>query len=336
MDPLDAPTTTAAWYARFAEQDTRDASPVLSEWAAGIAGDDRVLALIDALPRPRRQPNLVLGAARYLGAPDGTWPDLRSWLLAHWEDVAEVTARRSTQTNEAGRCATLLPHLAAVDGPVALLEVGASAGLCLLPDRYSYRYDTVDGPVRLDPPDGPGPVVLPCRLDPPDDVPTRLPDVAWRAGIDLAPVDVTDPDDLAWLSALVWPGQDERLARLHAAARLVAADPPRIVRGDLVEALERTAAQAPSGARLVVLHTAVLAYLPEARRTEFVRRVRDLDATWISNESPGVLTYDGWTDPPAPQVGSRNVLAVDGVPRALTGQHGATWSALPTPPDRRA
>ena len=51
---------------------------------------------------------------------------------------------RRTQTNEPRRCATLLPALAQLDGPLALLEVGASAGLCLYPDRYSYRYDGGD------------------------------------------------------------------------------------------------------------------------------------------------------------------------------------------------
>ncbi|MFE7567952.1 DUF2332 family protein [Streptomyces sp. NPDC057539] len=45
-----------------------------------------------------------------------------------------------TETNEPGRCATLLPALAALDGPLALIEVGASAGLCLHADRYSYDY----------------------------------------------------------------------------------------------------------------------------------------------------------------------------------------------------
>jgi hypothetical protein len=56
--------------------------------------------------------------------------------------------RRRTQTNEVGRCAVLLPALAELPEPLALLEVGASAGLNLLPDRYSYEYLHPDGAVH--------------------------------------------------------------------------------------------------------------------------------------------------------------------------------------------
>src|SRR5690606_8447977 len=98
------------------------------------------VALIDTLPPGKRQPNLVLAAARWHGASGG-YDDLRRVLLTRWHDVAATVRARATQTNEAGRCATLLPFLARLPQPLALLEVGASAGLCLLPDRYSYRFD---------------------------------------------------------------------------------------------------------------------------------------------------------------------------------------------------
>lgn len=67
----------------------------------------------------------------------------------------------------------------------------------MLPDRYGYAY----GPHRL----GPGEVVLACTPSGPVPLPARLPEVVWRAGIDLDPIDVADPGSGRWLESLVWP-----------------------------------------------------------------------------------------------------------------------------------
>ena len=79
-------------------------------------------------------------------------------LRHHVDAVRGVMLARRTQTNEAGRCAALLPVLARLPQPLALLEVGAAAGLCLLPDRYGYDY----GERRLPAPSPDAPV-FPCR-----------------------------------------------------------------------------------------------------------------------------------------------------------------------------
>ena len=106
--------------------------------------------------------------------PSWPTPAWREWLLRNWDAVAEVARARTTQTNEAGRCATWMPRLSRIDGPVALLEVGAAAGLCLFPDRYGYEYTTPSGIRRLQPPEPAG-VTLPCRIDDADAVPAALP-----------------------------------------------------------------------------------------------------------------------------------------------------------------
>ena len=115
--------------------------------------------------------------------------------------------------------------------------------------------------------------------------------MVWRAGLDLNPLDVTNPADLAWLDALIWPEHAHRRARLRAAAALATAEPPLLVRGDLVDDLPALAAQAPADATLVVFHTSVLYQVPPPRREAFTRMVRALPGHWIANEDPDVLTY---------------------------------------------
>ncbi len=325
MTELDA-DSLREYYRKFAQLEATDTSPIYAAWASGVAQDDEVIKHLPDLPKPKRQANLLFAAARHLGAGEGDYAALRTWLLEHWEMTRDLMLARSTQTNEAGRCAVLLPALAQIERPISLIEVGASAGLCLYPDRYSYTYTTESGPVTLHPKDGPSTVALACELTnaPPPD---RIPEVAWRTGIDLNPIDITDGDQQEWLRSLIWPEHELRRDRLSAAASIVSAEPPRLVPGDLLETVDSVLSEAPAQTQKVVFHSAVLAYVEPAERERFavLMRSRD-DVVWISNEGGGVL----------PEIGAqvdrekdgRFVLAVDGRVIALTGPHGQSFEGL--------
>jgi hypothetical protein len=303
--------TTAATYAEFAARQTRGVSPAYERLAVAVSRDDEVLALLSTLPAAKRQPNLLFGVVRFLGGPVEDPAAFHDYAVTCWPAIEAEMHTRAVQTNEAGRCAILLPVLATLPQPLALLDVGASAGLCLYPDRYTYRY----GDHQI----GTGDPVLDCAatgLTPP----AGLPEVVWRAGLDLNPLDVTNPADLAWLNALIWPEHAHRRARLRAAAAIAAADPPLLARGDLVDDLPALAAQAPAGATLVIFHMSMLYQVPPPRRAAFAKVVRELPGHWISNEDPDVLTYD--TLPTTPDGALRSVLALDGTPLAWTRSHG--------------
>ncbi|MFX0577341.1 DUF2332 domain-containing protein [Nocardia nepalensis] len=322
---------TAQRYRLFAETEARGNSPRYEQWCLGIAETPELLALIEQLPEPKRQPNLVLGATRYVGVPDSEFPEFERWLIAHWDTVREVASARNTQTNEAGRTAVLLPVLAQLPGPLSLIEVGASAGLCLYPDRYSYHYD--DRPA-LDPQDGPSPVALTCTTSGNPLVPEQLPSVLHRAGVDLNPLDVTDSEAMHWLECLVWPGRPERLDRLRAAIDIAQQDPPRLVAGDINAEITDLVQAAPRDTTVVVFGSAVLAYLDAEARAAFEETVRGLPCHWISNEGAHVIrTVADQLPEPLTDRRGQFVVALDGRPLAYAGPHGQTldWFAADIP-----
>jgi hypothetical protein len=371
------------------------------------------------LPREKRQPHLVFAVSRLLGAPEEAYPQWRAWMVGHWPSVRAEALVRTTQTNEPGRTAALLPLLAQIEGPIALLEVGASAGLCLYPDRYSYEYvrgaaspvadvaaatstratlttagnsappsdvsqsgppqsgaapfelaqlelaqsgpaqsgpaqsgpaqsgpaqsgPAQSGPAqsepaqavvnRIDPEDGPSEVVLRCEVSGDGPLPSAMPQIVWRAGIDLQPLDVSDDADLRWLHVLVGPEQHERRDRISAAARIVRADKPHLYKGDVADTLAATASAAPADATLVVLVVGVLVYLPPERRAAFSDELDALvagGARWISLEDPAVFPSMSATlarhPAPAPALFP---LALDGEPLAWCAPHGQSIAWL--------
>jgi hypothetical protein len=315
MTGLDVALGTAENYRRFAVQEAAGRSVAYEQLALAVAGDDLVLSFLERLPLVKRQPNLLFGAARYLLVSPAEHASLRSLVSDRPDELAHVMRTRRTQTNEAARCAVLLPALALLHPPLALLEVGAAAGLTLIPDVYSYDYD--GHRVAGTGPEGPW---LSCRPMGPVPLPDLPPEVVWRAGIDLNPLDLNDDDDMAWLSCLVWPGEAGRAERLQHAIAAARRDPPTIYRGDLLDDLARVAAEAPTYATLVVYHSAVLAYVDNPKRQAFAAAVRELGAVWLSNEGAGVLPGVATGSGPASFVfvrGGEEVLA-------RTDPHG-TW-----------
>lgn len=302
-------------YARFARDEAPGRSVLYAGWAAGVAGDDTIAGILARIPATRRQPPLVFAVTRMLGAPEADYPAWAAWVRGHADQVVAEASRRRLQTNEPQRCAALLPALAGVDGPIALLEVGASAGLCLYPDRYSYRYRGSDTDTRLDPEEGPSPVVLECDVQ--GDPPLRLPHVVWRAGIDLQPLDAAAPDDRRFLTSLVWPGEAGRADRVRAALDIAAAAPPLLVAGDATDpaVLRALAARAPRGATLVITTPGVLPHIDRAGRARLIAAIRELDAVWVTIDPPGLHGAATGTD-------HGFVLARDGEPLATVDPLG--------------
>ncbi len=317
-------------YADFAAA-TRGQSACFEAWANGVRADRAVLGWLETFPQAKQQPNLIFAAARWHGVPaPGPYADLRAALLTDDGPIRATVSERSTQTNEVGRVATLAPVFAALSAragaPLALLEVGTSAGLGLYPDRYDYHWP---GAGRLT---GSGGPVLTCDVTGPMPVPTAPVPVGWRAGIDRHPLDVADADAMAWLETLVWPEQQQRRERLWQAIAVARRDPPRIIAGDLRERLPELVEEAAAHGEVVVFHSAVISYLDHSARAGFHALMADLVARrrcrWVSNEGRRVLPeVTATATRPAP-AGLDFVLGLDGRALAWTHQHGAAMDWL--------
>jgi len=293
-------------------------SPLYVALCAGLADDPETAALLLNAAPGQQIPNLLLAGvhdlllgggdearhplARYYATivSDPTPPDdhayqaFRAFCGAFRGALLHRIRTRSTQTNEPRRAAVLFPALGLIarasGRPVALLEAGASAGLLLQPDCYGYAYgDRRAGDLAST-------LQLGCELLPPLEppIPSQVA-IAWRAGLDLAPVDVTDAIAVRWLSACLWPEHLERAEDLRRAISLARETSPHVARGDLVDDLTPLMAQAPLDAALVVMHATALLYLTDARSRRFVEAVegaarRLRRPIWLlSFESAGIL-----------------------------------------------
>ncbi len=270
----------ARGFQRFAEQEAEPAfSPLYAHLCRGIAADPEVLTLAAETPSSQPAPNLLLGAVHCLllsgindplaafypsltSSPDlnDAYPAFHRFCLAYAQPIRELILTRRVQTNEVARSACLMPAFALVArqaayAPLSLIEIGASAGLNLLWDRYSYdyangrRYGASDASLQI-------PCILRGDILPP--FPSRLPEVAFRIGVDLHPVDSRDTDAVLWLRALIWPEHHERVIRLQQALAIASVSPPTILAGDALSLLPEMIAKAPPDTALCVFHSLVI------------------------------------------------------------------------------
>jgi hypothetical protein len=235
----------------------------------GSAPALRFAGALHRLVLERRAPALAVHYPSVGGTPGAVWPAARTAVEEHLELLRELV-RRPVQTNEVGRSSALLGgllHVAAEHGPrVRLLELGASAGLNLVVDRY--RHEVAPGVVL-------GHATSACVLDdpwqgslPPYDSPLE---VVERLGCDPAPLDPGSTEDRLTLTSYVWADQRNRLERLRGALEVAAAHPARVRRSGAGDFLEQELEPRP-GRTTVVWHSIVRQYLsPEERQ-----RVRDL------------------------------------------------------------
>ena len=231
----------------------------------GIAADRDLLELACSLPEGD-DPNLFLAAVHFLllkgekhdlrrfypslngRLKANPFPAFRSFCLEHRDQLRSLLRKRSVQTNEVGRCAVLLPAFQLVEEigegkPMALIDLGTSAGLILLWDYYAYDYGTAGVYGRLS-----APVRVSCdirgNVTPP--LSSNFAHIVSRVGIDTHPVNLKISDAALWLRALVWPEHQNRALLLERAIEVAKRHPPRLIAGDIAQKLPKILEDLPT------------------------------------------------------------------------------------------
>jgi hypothetical protein len=307
-DVAELATFLRAW----ADVELAGYCPLYDRVARALADDEAMLVRIAGMaPREKLVPVLLFAAVKWLaegdpssplariysGAPGDPWPAFRAMLDAREDDIARLMRSRRIQTNEVGRAAAVLPALALAHArlgrPLALVELGASAGLNLQLDRFAYEYGSA---VAIG--DRAAVVRLACEIRGPlrPPLPVVPPPIASRCGIDLDPVDPTDDEQCRWLEACVWPGVPGRAERLRAAVRLARSAPPRVLRGNMLDLLPAVLDGLPGDVAPCIVSTWALAYLSEDERgvlaDGLVRAGARRDLACVTAEFPNATPWD--------------------------------------------
>jgi hypothetical protein len=274
-------TRSVGYWDYFAEEARLAGAPLYERLAQGVAGDERLRALANEAREGQPPANLLFAAVHFLllrgaehplrrhyanltvGAPptgEDPFPLFADFCARHEDALCALIRARVTNTNEAGRSATLAAGFRALGAeagePLHLIEIGPSAGLNLIWDRYRIGYrrgaeERFAGPreARL---------ALKCEARGERFPPLGpAPRVASRIGLERDPVDLADANDRDWLKALVWPDRVERFQRLEAAIAMFVEAPAPIRAGDALSLLPEALAEAPQDESLCVYHSFV-------------------------------------------------------------------------------
>lgn len=285
-------------FKQFAMKECRGSSSLYEYLSESIAQDEELLRLASHAMQEQPVPNLFLGAVHYLllqginhelrecyssivsnpKEAATAFPYFKDFCMSYTAKLIPILMNRRVQTNEVRRCAYLYPVFCYIHEltkrPLALIEIGTSAGLQLLWDRYSYSYN---GSEEVYGDSGSALVIHSQILG--NSQPFLLkasPPVTSKMGIDLHVMDLNNEDDHLWLKSLIWPEHIERRMNFEKAAQLLKEDPVDLIEGDGVKKLPELAPTIPLDSVLCVFHTHVANQLSKEDKCELLENMRTL------------------------------------------------------------
>ncbi|MBM6648746.1 DUF2332 domain-containing protein [Bacillus sp. RIT 809] len=284
----------------FSVNECKGSSPLYEYLSIKISEDEEVLTLAFNAQPGQPIPNLLLGAVHYLLLKgkehslkkyyqslvenadinfENAFYQFKDFCRVYREEIISLLQTKLVQTNEVRRCAYLYPSFCyifnKVNKPLALIEIGTSAGLQLFWDQYRYSYgtDEVYGNINSN-------VNLTSEIRG-ENVPHFLkhsPPVLERIGLDLHVNNLNDEEDYLWLRALIWPEHKARLELFDQAASLVKNESVRLIEGDGVELLPSIIEQISEDAVICIFHTHVANQIPKQVKHALEKQIKEIGA----------------------------------------------------------
>lgn len=281
----------------FAVKECRGSSKLYEILSERIAEDEELLELCTHSRKGQPIPNLLFGAVHFLllkgtqhdlknfygsitvtpAGPEQCFPYFKDFCKKYSDEIIAVMKSKLVQTNEVRRCSYLYPSFCfayeKVRKPLALVEIGTSAGLQLLWDKYSYSYESddlygnndstvhINGEVK-----GRG---FPHLHE-------NSPPVVSRTGIDLHINDLNNPDDFLWLKALIWPEHNDRRELFERAANYATTNQMNLIEGDGVALLPEIVEEIPEDAAIAVFHTHVANQFSNKDKVRLLEEIRNI------------------------------------------------------------
>lgn len=279
----------------FGQFECRGSSYLYEFLSNKIADDEELLVLASEARDGQPVPNLFFGTIHYLllkgkehelkkfypslvedpGNPHEAFQSFKDFCRLNSLEIKEILKTKIVQTNEVRRCAYLFPVFAYIfqqaQKPLDLIEIGTSAGLQLLWDKYSYSYGTgktygnSNADVHL---------TSEIRGSNVPVFPEEMPPVASRTGVDLHINDLNNQEDFLWLNSLIWPEHLERRTLFEQAAKCVKENPVRLIEGDGVKLLPALIEGIPEEHSICVFHTHVANQMPAEGKEKLLAAIK--------------------------------------------------------------
>lgn len=298
-------------FLQFAKLECENSSPLYEFLSYQMAEDSALQKIAAEIPEGQPIPNLFFASVQYLLMeqedelrlyyPSFTDTPLsfrevfvpfQQFVLKNRDTLCELFQSRLVQTNEVRRCAYLYPMFSEIykeqSKPLALIEIGTSAGLQLGVDRYNYLYN---GKISVKNSHSTVTIVSENKGEPlPSSIHTT-PIVNTRIGVDLNPINLQDEQELKWLLALIWPEHRERRELLVQAADVVNQLDIKFIHGNAITNLEELCNSVSEDEQIVVFHTHVANQIPKEGREELMEKLVS-----ISKERPLYHCYNNMFD----------------------------------------